>query len=112
MPGPQITEDEVMAVIARIERGDLTVRASCEWSVGAPSVEFDTQDGWRFVVFNDSGQWDYIECVRAPDGRWLESEDIDETKTPRIDTYCPSSVEIARRWGLSETGACVLMRFS
>lgn len=107
-----ITEDEVMAVIARIELGELRVVPENDWDIAWGGERFKTVDGWTFVVFNDGGQWDYVECVGAPDGRWLESQDISDEKTPRIDGYCPSSAEIARRWGLSERGACVLMRFS
>lgn len=109
---PSITEDEVMAVIDRIERGDLVVEPDCDWDVVWSPQIFMTADGWKFVVFNDGGQWDYIEHVGSPDGRWLEPQDIDEDKTPRLDAYCPASVEIARRWGLSEAGACILRRFS
>jgi len=107
-----ITEDEVMAVIARIERGDLSVVPENDWDIAWGGETFKTADGWTFVVFNDGGQWDYIECVGAPDGRWLESADISDTMTPRIDDYTPTSVGIARRWGLSEAGASILMRFS
>lgn len=101
-----------MAVIARVERGEVSVTPEYDWDVAWTNWSFRTADGWTFIVFNDGGHWDYIEHVHSPDGRSLEPEEIDEDKTPNLDAYCPRSVEIARRWGLSEQGARMLMRFS
>ena len=75
-------------------------------------MTFTTADGWRFIVFNDGGQWDYVECVYAPDGRALGSDDISDVTTPRLDAYCPRTVEIARRWGLDDGGAKILAEYS
>lgn len=31
-----------------------------------------TDDGWRFVVFIDGGDLDYVDEATAPDGRWAD----------------------------------------
>jgi hypothetical protein len=66
----ELLEDEVLAVLHAIERGEVTIpedqkRAAAEsWG----SVEFTCSNGWRFIIYNDAGAWDYIEEVVAPDG--------------------------------------------
>ncbi len=43
---------------------------SIAWYSGV--VSWRTQGGWIVSVFNDCGEWDYLERVEAPDGRvWL-----------------------------------------
>ena len=103
---PSIAEDEVLEVIRRIEHGEVSVLVDHEWEVAWGPRAFTTSDGWRFVVFNDGGQWDYIEQVDSPDGRCLEPDDWN---TPRLDAYSPASIDVARRWGLSEAGARTLI---
>jgi len=107
---PSVSEDEVLEVIARVEAGDLLVTKDCSWDVGALGVKFTTEDGWRIVVFNDAGQWDYIETVEAPDGRFLESPEIDEM--PCVEDYHPATVAIARLWGLSAEEAECFARYT
>ena len=32
---------------------------------------FVTENGWLFSVFNDNGDWDYLNCIHAPIGHPL-----------------------------------------
>ncbi|MCA9317240.1 MAG: hypothetical protein KDB73_17260 [Planctomycetes bacterium] len=99
------TEAEALRVIERIEAGVVGVSPSEPWGAWSNLVSFTTTNGWRFVVFNDFGQWDYIEGVIDPEGARLVVSD----QTPQLDAYAPSSVDLAMRWGLSRPEAEVLM---
>lgn len=64
-------EREVLAALMRVTvdtpaRAEFAPDAICTYS-GWPS--WTTADGWRVVVFNDCGDWDYIDSITAPDGR-------------------------------------------
>ena len=91
---------EVRRVIHSVEAGELRASPDVPWSVAWDIVTFRTEDGWQFRVFNDGGQWDYIDSVEASDGTVLCSPDID--RYPDIEEYAPTTLEAARRWGLSE----------
>ena len=49
---------------------------------------FVLSTGHKVVVFNDAGEWDYIECIYCPDGVWIDlwginfdEIDIDDIET-------------------------------
>jgi hypothetical protein len=44
--------------------------------------EWRTPNGWTIRVFNDCGEWDYVEELEAPDGRvWLYPHFVDDGRT-------------------------------
>jgi len=67
----RIPEQEIMDVLHAIERGDVAVLPPVPFEHYCGSVEHKTSNGWTFVIFDDCGEWDYIETVMAPDGRCL-----------------------------------------
>lgn len=94
MTVPPLTEQEVLDVLHAIERGETTFLPE---DVAALRNHYDgplrmrTSNGWTFEVFNDRREWQYIEYVKAPDGR--EVEDVDAM--PGVARYVPPD-----RWGL------------
>lgn len=96
-----LEENEVLAVLHAIERGEVTIpeddrRAAIE---GWGDVEFTCSNGWRFVIYNDAGVWDYIIEVVAPDGRTLDSGDL-SVSMPRLFEYRPPRDLAMSLWGL------------
>lgn len=73
----EITTDELLAVLHAVERGDVTleVDGATPAQVYAGDVYYKASNGWRLVVFNDCGEWDYLDSVIAPDGRSAEFPD-------------------------------------
>lgn len=64
----QAHEADLLAVLRAIEAGEVTI--TCEIDpVYCVHVEYRTSNGWRLVVFNDCGEWDYLDSAEAPDGR-------------------------------------------
>lgn len=60
-------------VLARIDSGalklELDPRPRNEWWNAYPTFK---AEGWTFVVFDDSGGWDYLESVTDPSGEEVE----------------------------------------
>jgi hypothetical protein len=104
-----ITEAEILAVIRDIEAGRLSVVKDTVWDMGGCPT-FTTSSGWKFVVFNDAGQWDYFESISAPDGRFLD--DVIDSEFPVVTDYAPSTVEALRRWGFDDSEARVCWKFT
>ncbi len=98
--------EEIRHVIDQVESGQLRAVPDAPWSVAWNLETFRTANGWQFRIFNDGGQWDYVDSVEAPDGAVLCHPDID--RFPEIADYAPKSIEVARNWGLSEEGARLL----
>jgi hypothetical protein len=109
MSAPAISEREILDVIAAIESGAVTVVKDDVWDMGG-CPEFVTSTGWRFLVFNDAGQWDYFESVTAPDGRRIEPLDFDDMAT--VNDYAPPSIEAMTRWGLDAEESRICWKFT
>src|SRR5262245_27423319 len=102
---PQIDEREILEVIHAIESGVVSVTKSDPWNYeGNDCPVFTTSNGWRFVVFNDIGQWDYFESITAPDGRRVCPLDRDACM-PTVEDYVPASIAVLRRWGFDDEEA-------
>ncbi|MCP3101054.1 hypothetical protein LZ198_19445 [Myxococcus sp. K15C18031901] len=107
--GQRLTEDEVLAVLEALERGDVTIPDAQRRAVEeAPRVlmPYLCSNGWCFLIFNDDFEWDYIERVTAPDGRWLVFEDMvgppgGPSPMPRLYEYRPPPQVALDVWGLS-----------
>ena len=63
-----------LAVLAQIERGDVTVtpveRHDCY-----SDLEFNTSNLWSFTIFCDGG-WDYVDHAIMPDGTLISPYDM------------------------------------
>lgn len=58
-------------ILLEIEHGTVTVvcrEDAPPAETYAGNVEYETSNGWTIVVFNDCGEWDYIDHAIAPDG--------------------------------------------
>jgi len=63
-------------------------------SGAAVHVNYIADNGWKLQVFNDAGDWDYLESAEDPNGNTLDYEDINSEE--RIDEPLNS-----KHWGLS-----------
>lgn len=50
---------------------------SISWN-GCRGRNFVTDNGWKLTVFNDAGDWDYLESAEDPRGNTLDYEDIND----------------------------------
>lgn len=59
--------EEALAAIQRVESGAVAARLlpKDEW-VGSCEPTYRTDDGWTIAVFDDCGDFDYIDSVAAP----------------------------------------------
>ena len=60
---------------------------------------YQVSNGWRITVFNDGGEFDYIESVTTPDGRNITSFDgcVAGDFGPLL-SYQPSEDSLATVW--------------
>lgn len=105
-----IPEDEVLAVLDAVDRGEVTTleadRIACEGGY-CGDYWFTLSNGWRVAVFNDCDEWDYVSHVVAADGRecrpWARLEGWSRPEYERVREWKPSSVASAvMAWGISE----------
>lgn len=72
-----LTTADVDALLRRIIAGEISWVAIDEsWDDACGNIEFRTSDGWSIVVFNDVGEWDYLDSVLSPDGRAIGFADL------------------------------------
>ena len=108
-----LTEKEVIDVLLAIERGEVTIPKEHRDEASAAycgDVEFTCSNGWRFVIFNDCDEWDYIAQVTAPDGRSLVFDDIwgresdgyswTNRAMPTLSDYSPPAHLSLTQWGI------------
>lgn len=81
------TEAEILAVLSAIERKELSVRLlpGEEGAWGPSRPRYETANGWILEVWNDAGEWDYLESVTSPTGEVLDFEEMSE----RLQDYQP-----------------------
>ena len=74
-----LTADEVLAVLHAIERNEITITNDTHDYCSVETCR--ASNGWTFYVFNDCGEWDYVERVETDDGRcvdlWTSLDDPD-----------------------------------
>ena len=113
-----IPDPEIRQALDQADRGEVTIAAVGpeDWMETHKGgiMEFRLGNGWSLAVFNDCGQWDYLEWVLAPDGRREEyckpvvgppllgryRETF--TRSTVLDEWTPSHPE---RWGKNCPGA-------
>jgi hypothetical protein len=68
-----IEAQELRELLEAIERGDVTLTTNRgPEKVYAGNVVYRASNGWTIQVFNDCGDWDYLDYVEAPDGRSVD----------------------------------------
>jgi hypothetical protein len=71
-----ISESELLAFLRDIEEGRITLTTwkdpRDEWG----DTEYSASNGWTITVFNDCGEWDYIDSVKTNDGRSIYFDDL------------------------------------
>jgi hypothetical protein len=87
--GPAPSLEEVIAVLARIHTGEITLfepeDARRRWEdTYAGYVDFKLSNGWTLIVFNDCGGWDYVERIVGPWGD-IEPMEMDPKDLPLSD---------------------------
>jgi hypothetical protein len=68
--------DEAMALLKRIESGEVTLDLQKVIFFGP--VEYLASDGWKLAVFDDAGEWDYLEWIESPEGQRRTFERLPE----------------------------------
>jgi hypothetical protein len=72
-----VTEQDIVAMCEAVDAGELsvTLEGGETWDQAySGDMSFLLGNGFRLVVFNDCGEWDYIESYVAPDGTKTEVE--------------------------------------
>ena len=112
MSAVNIPEDEVLAVLDAVDRGEVTTleadRTACEAGY-CGDFWFTLSNGWRVAIYNDCNEWDYVSHVVAADGRECRPWEGVFTPAPlppeyeRVRDWKPSGYESAMRaWGITE----------
>lgn len=68
-----LTDAEVLDALNAIERREITLTTDIPpVVVWAGNCVYKASNGWTFEVFNDCGEWDYLDAVTSDDGRVWE----------------------------------------
>lgn len=73
-----MTEQEIVAMCEAVDAGELSVELEGgeTWAEAyARNMTFRFGNGIRLLVFNDCGEWDYIDSYIAADGTRTEVDD-------------------------------------
>jgi hypothetical protein len=75
------TFTEFFSILKKIEREEIRIVNRFVPSYGEDDCHalcecFVTDNGWLFSVFNDNGDWDYVNCIHSPEGKVLQYKDI------------------------------------
>lgn len=89
-----MSNEDALAVLREIDAGTVTLRY-----VGTDQVAnavYEASNGWRFRVFDDAGQWDYIDAYAPPGGEWV---DVNGDNPVLWFDPTPEALRDAWRWG-------------
>lgn len=94
-----MTEQDIVAMCEAVDAGELSVELeggeTWEQAYGAGNLTFRFGNGVRLIVFNDAGEWDYIDSYIAVDGTKTE---VDWFDAPLLLNWEPKHFA---RWGIS-----------
>lgn len=71
-----IKEQELLRFLLLVQTGEIALEPETDPIPYAGDVKYKASNGWTIVVFNDCGDWDYIDLVETDDGRRTCFEDI------------------------------------
>jgi len=95
-----IKEDEALTLLKAIDYGMIKLLPELE-SDGVNRV-WVTENGWRITIqccrsiFDDAGDWDYIDNIVAPDGRSLKFSII--YTMPHLLEWSPTDYAFKKIW--------------
>jgi hypothetical protein len=78
MQGGSVTAQDILAMCEAVDAGELSVELEGgeTWDQAySGNLRFRFANGIRLVVFNDCGEWDYIDSYIAADGTRTEVDD-------------------------------------
>jgi hypothetical protein len=99
MKQPLIPVKELNDFLRAIESGEIlltTPRSPME--VYSGNMTYRASNGWEIVIFNDSGEWDYVDSISTADGRVYRFEDMDGDYL-ELEDYEPPEEVIEQRYG-------------
>ena len=80
----KLSEVDAQAFIEAIERREITLEAEGSLAVVyAGNCYYQASNGWQLVVFNDCGEFDYIDSITTDDGRMIQSFYVDYGSDPQ-----------------------------
>jgi len=83
-----ISEKEILSLLKDIEEGKLKIEASIDSiNINSGNVIYSINNGWEITIFNDSNTWDYIDSIKASDGREINFDELDDI--PSLRNYYP-----------------------
>ena len=71
--------EEIILLLRQIHSKEVTLECRMDLSpqiIYCGDVEYHVSNGWRIRIFNDCGDWDFIDSVFSPDGRIWQYNDI------------------------------------
>lgn len=97
----RLSGEEVLDVLHEIDRREVTLTADEDPAyVYAGNVTYQASNGWVLVVFNDCGEWDYLDHATSEDGREWDFDD-DKGYGPACSYRGPEGrAECYRVWGI------------
>lgn len=84
-----IKESEILSLLKDIEEGKLKIEPTkVPLDIYSGNVIYNISNGWQITIFNDANTWDYIDNIKATDGREISFDEIDNILSLR--NYEPS----------------------
>jgi len=93
-----VTEQDIVAMCEAVDAGTLSVEllGGQTWDEAySGNMQFRFANGFGLLVFNDCGEWDYIDSYIAPDGTETE---VDWFDAPLLLDWEPKHFA---RWGIT-----------
>jgi len=77
----KIEELEIISILNKIERKEIELSpidsSSLKFSSG--KIAYTASNSWQITIFNDSGTWDYIDCIKLENGKRYNFDKLDES---------------------------------
>lgn len=89
--------EEAADMLDAIDEGEDPIVEADDWG-HCGNITYRTAAGHTVVVFNDCGDWDYVDSITAADGRRWEYEDgTGRTPSSRASNWSPGNPSV---WGI------------
>ena len=94
----KLDESEILDFLGQVESGAIKLSiVGRPWGYCGVEV-FRASNGWEIAIFNDCGEWDYIEWITAPcadftcDDMWPEG--LATRPMPTLDCWEPTNLDV------------------
>ncbi|HEX7901162.1 MAG TPA: hypothetical protein VF950_25615 [Planctomycetota bacterium] len=95
-PEDEALQTELMTLLKAVERGEVTLTTDVDpEALHSGNLTYQAGNGWSIVLFIDALEWDYFESFTAPDGRFIDPQDL-----PWIRLYAPAPEAQWKAWGI------------